>query len=258
MGGIMNPTIIGMIAFALTFGGALVGIWSRTFLSEDHLSAESKDTVKVGIGLVAMMTALVLGLMTASAKSSFDAIDSAVKKAAIDVLAFDRVLARYGSETDQIRKDMQRIIGARLEVIWPQGSSKPADLNPMSGVGAEVERFAHAIYALNPRDDYQRALKSRALDLSEGLLQSRWLMFAATQPAVRAPFLVILLFWLAITFASFGVFAPRNAVVLTVLLVCALSVSLAVFLVLEMDTPFDGLLTVSLDPMRYAYAHLNQ
>jgi len=254
----MNPAIVGMIAFALTFGAALLGMWSRTFLSEHHLSAESKDTVQVGIGLTAMMTALVLGLTTASAKSSFDAMDSAVKKAAIDVLAFDRVLARYGSETDEIRKGLQRIIGGRLEMIWPQGSFKPADLNPMSGVGAEAERFAAAIYDLKPQDDSQRALKSRALDLSEGLLQSRWLMFAAIQPAVRVPFLVILLFWLTITFASFGVFAPRNAVVFTVLFVCALSVSLAVFLVLEMDTPFDGLLRVSLDPMRYAYAHLNQ
>ncbi len=83
-------------------------------------------------------------------------------------------------------------------------------------------------------------------------------MLAATAPSVPAPFLMILLFWLTITFASFGVFAPRNATVLTVLFVCALSVSLAVFLVLEMDSPFDGLIKVSADPLRYAYAHLNQ
>jgi hypothetical protein len=255
----MNPTIVGIIVFALTFGGALLGMWLRTLLPEHHLNAESKDTVKVGIGLIATMTALVLGLVTASAKSSFDAVDSAVKNAAIDVLALDRTLARYGSEAGEIRKALQHAIGARIDMIWPQGSSKPANLDPMgSGAGAEAERLADAIRALKPRDDSQRALQSRSLEISEALLQARWLVLAATEPSVPVPFLVILLFWLAITFASFGVFAPRNATVLAVLFVCALSVSLAVFLVLEMDAPFDGLLKVSADPLRYAIAHLNQ
>ena len=234
-------------------------MWLRTLLPEHHLDAESRDTVKVGIGLIATMTALVLGLVTASAKSSFDAVDSAVKQTAIDILALDRILARYGSETGEIRKGLQRALGARIDMIWPQGSSKPANLDPMrSGAGAEAERLADAIRALKPRDDSQRALQSRALDLAEALLQARWLVLAGTETSVPVPFLVILLFWLTITFASFGVFAPRNATVLAVLFVCALSVSLAVFLVLEMDAPFDGLLKVSADPLRYAYAHLNQ
>jgi hypothetical protein len=255
----MNPTIVGIIVFALTFGGALLGMWLRTLLPEHHLNAESKDTVKVGIGLIAMMTALVLGLVTASAKSSFDAVDSAVKQTAIEILVLDRTLARYGSETGEIRKGLQRAIGARIDMIWPQGSSKPANLDPTaSGAGAEAERLGGAIRALKPRDDSQRALQSRALDITEALLKARWLVLAAIEPSVPVPFLVILLFWLTITFASFGVFAPRNATVLTVLSVCALSVSLAVFLVLEMDAPFDGLLKVSADPLRYAYAHLNQ
>ncbi len=252
----MNPTIVGIIVFALTFGGALLGMWLRTFLPEHHLNAESKDTVKVGIGLIAMVTALVLGLVTASAKSSFDAVDSAVKQTAIEILALDRTLARYGSETGEIRKGLQRAIGARIDM---QGSSKPANLDPTtSGAGAEAERLADAIRALKPRDDSQRALQSRALDITEALLKARWLVLAAIEPSVPVPFLVILLLWLTITFASFGVFAPRNATVLTVLSVCALSVSLAVFLVLEMDAPFDGLLRISADPWRYAYAHLNQ
>jgi hypothetical protein len=259
VGSTMYPTIVGIIAFACTFGAVLLGMWLQKTLPGHHLDAESKDTVKVGIGLIAMMTALVLGLVTASAKSSYDDVDSAVKKAAVDVLALDRVLARYGSETEEIRKGLQRAIGARIDMIWPQDSSKPANLDPMRlGAGAEVERLAGAIRALKPRDDSQRALQSRALDMAEALLQVRWLVLAATEPSVPVPFLVILLFWLTITFATWGVFAPRNAMVLAVLSVCALSVSLAVFLVLVMDSPFDGLLKVSAEPLRYAYAHLNQ
>jgi hypothetical protein len=258
-GGTMSPTIVGMIVFTCTFGGALLGMRLRSTLPKHHLDAESRDTVKVGIGLIATMTALVLGLVTASAKGSYDAVDSAVRKTASDILTLDRVLARYGSETGEIRKGLQHAIGARMDMIWPQGSSKPPNLDPIrSAAGAEAERLPDVIRTLKPHDDSQQALQSRALDLTEVLLQARWIVLAGTETSVPLPFLVILLFWLTITFASFGLFAPRNATVLTVLFVCALSVSSAVFLILEMDTPFDGLLKVSADAMRYAVAHLNQ
>ena len=68
----------------------------------------------------------------------------------------------------------------------------------------------------------------------------------------------MLLFWLTITFTSFGLFAPRNVTVLAVLFFCALSVTSALFLVVEMDGPFDGLIKASADPLRYAHAHINQ
>ena len=121
-----------------------------------------------------------------------------------------------------------------------------------------AEGLADAIRGLKPQDESRRALQARALDLAEALLQARWVTIASTGVSIPIPFLAVLLFWLTITFASFGLFAPRNAVVVTVLFVCALSVGSAVFLVMEMDGPFDGVLRVSADPLRYAHAHLNQ
>jgi Protein of unknown function (DUF4239) len=245
--------------FTCTFGGALLGMWLRTALPAHHLDAESRDTVKVGVGLIATMTALVLGLVTASAKSSFDAVNTEVKQTASEILALDRALARYGSETGEIRTGLQHVIGARIDMIWPQGSSKSPDLDPMrSGAGVGAEELADAIRGLKPSDDAQRALQSRASDLAEALLQATWLVLAGTETSVPVAFLVVLLFWLTLTFASFGLFAPRNAMVVAVLFVCALSVGSAIFLVLEMDAPFDGVLRVSADPLRYALAHLNQ
>jgi hypothetical protein len=252
----MNASVVGVIAFASTFGAALIGTRLRTLLPQQYFDTESRDTVKVGIGLIATMTALVLGLVTASAKSSFDSVSTAVKAFATETLALDRTLARYGSETDGIRKDLQRLIGTRIDMIWPEDSSKPVSLDPVRmSAGEEIAR---AIRDLNPTDNSQRALQAQALDLAEGLLHSRWLVTTSTGASVPLPFLAVLLFWLTITFASFGLFAPRNAMVVTVLFVCAVSVASALFLVLEMDGPFEGLLTVSADPLRSAYARLNQ
>ena len=228
----MSPAIVGMIVFTCTFGGALLGMWLRTVLREHHLDGESRDTIKVAIGLIATMTALVLGLVTASAKSSFDAVDTAVKQSAAQLLALDRVLARYGPETGEIRKGLKQAIGARIDMVWPQGPSKPADLDPTgSGAASTAEGLADAIRGLKPRDDSQRALQSRALDLAETLLQTRWLVLAGAESSVPLPFLVVLLFWLTVIFGSFGVFARPNAMVLAALFVCALSIGAALFLV---------------------------
>lgn len=118
--------------------------------------------------------------------------------------------------------------------------------------------MAAYIRSLTPQTDEQRYLKERAQNIAESVLETRWRVFAGLGTSIPLPFLVMLNFWQTITFASFGLFAPRNATVVAVLLVCALSVAGAVFLVTEMDGPFDGLITVSADPMYYALAHMNQ
>ena len=253
----MSPNVIGMIVFASTIAGALLGLWLRTTLPDDHLQGESRDAIQRTVGLIATMTALVLGLVIASAKSSFDAMDTAVKHTAMDVLALDRLLARYGPETREIREALKQAVARRIDLIWPQGSSRPAQLDPLR-VAASVEGIADRIRVLMPRDDLQRSLQSRAVERAEAILQTRWIVSEGSGTSVLVPFLVILGFWLTITFTIFGLLARRNATVVAVLSVCALSVGSAVFIVLEMDGPFEGLLKVSADPLRYALSRLNQ
>jgi hypothetical protein len=245
--------------FACTFGGALLGLWLRSVLPQHHLNKESKNTIKVGIALIATMTALVLGLVTASAKSAFDVVETGVRHTAIDVITVDRTLAQYGPETGMIRDKLKLMVGVRLAMIWPQDSSGPANLEPLQTAGGvNAETLVHAIRSLQPGNDNQQALQSEALNQAQTLLQARWMALASVSSSIPVYFLVILVFWLTITFASFGLFAPGNATVITVLFVCALSVASAIFLVLEMDGPFEGLLRASPEPLRIALAHLNQ
>ena len=154
----------------------MLGMWLQRVLPPHHLDTRSKDTIRVGIGLISTITALVLGLVTASAKSSFDAADAAVEQSATNILALDRTLARYGSETNEIRRALQQALRARIDTIWPQDSSKPIDLDPMRAVtGRAAEGIAAAIHGLRPRDDSQRELRLRALELAETMLRARWL-----------------------------------------------------------------------------------
>lgn len=252
----MDPVQIAAVVFAFTFGGALLGLWLRTKLPDQHMTDATKDTVKVGIGMVATMTALVLGLVTASAKNSFDAVDSAVKHTAMDLLTLDRLLARYGADAAPTRTALKSAVGRKIDHLWPQDPSKTMQIDPQSS-GAALEGLAESIRALTPRDDAQRHLQARALDLAESLLTTRWLAVADQSTSIPFAFLVVLLCWLMIIFASFGLFAPRNTTVVAVLVLCALSVAGAVFLVLEMDRPLEGLIKVSPEPLRHAFAKMN-
>src|SRR5262245_46067819 len=253
----MSSLEIAGITFACIFGGALLGMFLRTLLPDHHLSAESKDVVKVGMGLIATMAALVLGLLTGSAKSSFDTQDGELKQMAANVLLLDRTLAQYGSETKSIRDQIRRAIEYKLVMTWPEnGSTARVDTSETTPA---VERIEGDIRALSPQNDVQRALQARALDISSGLLQTRWLMFGQQAGnAIQTPLLVVLVFWLAALFASFGLFAPRNATVIAVLCVSALSVAGAILLLLEMNEPFQGVVKVSSAPLRYTLAHLGQ
>ena len=255
----MNGTAIGIVVLACTFGGAVIGLFLRKALPGHHLDSDSRDTIKVGIGLIATMTALLLGLVTASAKSSFDAMDTTVKQTAIQILTLDRLLARYGPETNEIRQGLKQGVGARIDMIWPHDSAKPVGVNPMpSGSAPMAERLTDAIRSLKAKDDAQRALQSRAVDIAESLLQARWMVLAGAENSIPFPFLVILVFWLTIVFVSFGLFAPRNATVITALFVCSVSVAAALFLVLEMESPLTGFIQVSPDPLRHALSALGK
>jgi hypothetical protein len=254
----MNPAYVGIIAFACAFGGAVLGLWLSSALPRHHLDGRSHDAITRAVGLIATMTALVLGFVTASAKGSFDTVNTAVKESATQLLALDRVLARYGPETGEIRSQLKQVIGERIDMIWPSDSSRPAAVDSTTtGMAPRVERLSDAIRSLQPRDDLQRSFQTRAVDLTGRLLLSRWLVMSSSDASVPTPYLVILLFWLTVIFVSFGLYAPHNGTVTAVLFVCALSIGGALFLVTEMDGPFDGLIRVSPDPVRFAYTHMN-
>lgn len=253
----MGPVAIGLIVMGCTFGGALVGMGVRPLLPNHHFSDAAWDTTKLGIGLVATMTALLLGLVTAAAKRSFDDLEQAIHHSAAEILTLDRALARFGPEADEVRATVKGGVAHRSEATWPSDASKNAELESPEET-AKIESVEDRIRALAPKNEAQRGLQTRALALIEKILESRWLILGSQHSSVPTPFLVALTFWLSVTFTIFGVFAPRNATVIGILLVCAFSVASAVFMILEMDGPFEGFLRVSADPLRYALSRLGQ
>ena len=249
----MSATLIAFIVLVCTFGGALSGMLLRRVLPDDHFCTASRDTVKITIGLVGSMTALVLGLVTASAKSSYDEVDAAVKQTAVNLLSLDRLLARYGSDASAMRTGLKTAIEGRVEEIWPEGvvGGRRAD-GRLKAPSQSQEGLADQIAALTPNNDTQRALQSRAVEMAERLLEQRWLVVSQTQAPVPTAFLVIVVFWLTVAFGSYGLHAPVNGTTTATLFLGSVSVAAALFLVLELGTPFEGAVKISGEPIRRA------
>jgi hypothetical protein len=249
----MSPLALSAVIFALALAGIFLGTLLRNALPEHHLSKDSQDVVRLGVGLIATIAALVLGLLIAAAKSSFDTRGSQVRQITADIILLDNLLADYGPAAQPIRSEMRSAIGPLVDRIWHDRAASAA--GPFTP-NVAAEKVYLDIQALSPQSDQQRSLQARAIQVSTDLAQTRFLLFAETDSSIPTPFIAILTFWLVIIFASFSLFSKMNATIFTFLSLFALSASCAIFLILEMSEPFAGLMMISNAPLRNALGPL--
>ena len=230
----MSSLVIALIVFGCTLGGLLFGIVLRRVLPEHHTKDDSKDVMKTAAGMMATLVALIIGLLVSSAKSSFDTTNATFTQSGAKIITLDRILSRYGPETKGIREHLKTSVSTGMKYIWPEESTGKADI-----AGAEVatgmEDVFDMIRALAPQNDSQSYLKAQALQLSGDLVQSRWMLVEQNQNSLPTVFLVVLVFWLAVLFACFGMLAPRNATAFSALVVCAFSMAGAIYLITELN-----------------------
>ncbi len=249
----MSSMAISSIVFAFVFGGALTGMYLRVVLPPHYLSDDSKDVVKIAMGLVATMSALVLGLLVSSAKGSFDSQSGEITRASAKIILLDRTLALYGPETMEARELLHSVVA---EMVDRMELKKSADLSQLGASTHEANNLYKKIQTLLPKDDSQRSIQARALGLLISLQESRWLIYEQGSTSISTPMLVILLSWLTSLFISFGLFARVNGATVTALLFSAFSVSGAVLLILELYAPYEGLIRISSAPLRAALVQL--
>jgi hypothetical protein len=232
-------------------GGIVIGTALRRLLPEHHLSKETHDIVRLGGGLIATIAALVLGLLIGSAKSSYDTRSSQVRQLTANAILLDNLLEQYGPEATPLRKQFRGAINPIVNRLWHENITT----EPFTAT-SEGEKLYLAILALSPQNQIQRSLQARAVQVADALAQTRLLLFVETGSRIPIPFLAILVFWLFIIFLSFSLFSDLNATALAFLCVFALSASCAIYLILELNEPFNGLMMISDIPLRNALAPL--
>jgi len=249
----MNTTLTALIVFGCLVGAVLLGRGLRRMLPQEHLSSDSRDVIKLAIGLVATMSALVLGLLVSSAKGSYDTERSEVIQMAAKVAFLDRLLAIYGPEAAEARVGFHDAVKQAVQQMWPEEARQPAQLAPNTQAGNVVYGV---VQALSPHDDAQRKLKEQAISVGIDIGQLRSLLAAQSVPSISTPMLIVLVLWLAIIFMGFSTLAPPNITAIFALIVSAIAVSGAIFLILELDQPFGGIIRISSEPMVNALSQI--
>ena len=242
----MNTTATGVLISGCLFASVFIGMGLRRVLPEGQLSADSRDAVKLAVGLVATMTALLLGLLVSSAKGTYDTERSEIIQMAAKLSLLNRVLALYGVETQPSRIQLRDSTANLVHRFWNTGSEPT-----LEDAAAEEKgnRVFEAIQSLTPNDDRQKMLKAQAMSVAMELAQLRTLLSAQSIPSVSTPLLVAVVCWLVVIFVIFSVLAPPNATTRMALLASALSVAGAVCLILELDQPFTGIVQIPSQPM---------
>lgn len=251
----MTPIWIFLVSFAAILAGGGFGMWLRVRLPRDQLNAETREMIRLGTSLLATLVAVLISLTIASAKSSYDTQAAHFRQLSAYIAQTDQLLAQYGPEATGVRQLMRETVPAAIDRIWQEKAVTNQDtaFTPQS----LAERLYTAIEALSPGNETQRGLKTRAVQAVADLTRTRLLMFADDDTPVLTPFLLILMFWLAVIFASIGLFVERGRVVVTALLILAFSISSALFLIADLSRPFAGVMQIPREQLKHTLAPLN-
>jgi hypothetical protein len=253
----LNSTIVALTAFVLSFGASLVAIVGRSRLPAHHLEGDSKDVLRLVLGLVTTLTALVLSLLISSGYSAYQAQQTEVQQLGVHVFQIDRTLAHFGSDTNEQRNQLRQVLAATIARVWPADGTDSATYAPKF-ISEEGEELFDAVARMSAKTDLQRLTQSRALQLLEGVGETSHILIAQSKGALSWPMLVALMSWMTVLFFGFGLFSRFNVTVVGALFVGALAVSAAVFLIIEMNHPYGGWIQISSVPLRTVLTQLGR
>ena len=250
MSNMPSPLMIGLLVFAVILTGAFAGRTVRWLLPRDHLTDETRSLVSVSMAVVTTISALVLGLLISNANNSFIAFGGQVTSLSAQIIRLDQILRRYGSETEPARKTLRQYAEHKAEDLFPSGGARPNVGNPPTyELLQQVEDSLLGLKPANPRD---RWWLGQAMILAGKIGDARWVLAQQVGQGTPKAFVALLVFWLTLLFASFALFAPPNFTSAATLTLCALAVSAAIGMILELEQGLGGLIHISPQPMRQA------
>ena len=251
----MNTINASLLVAAFVFGGSFAGLFLHRLLPEQHMAKETQEAIKLSTGMLSVLASLVLGLLIATAKGSYDTTDRAIRSYAAELAMLNETLRDYGGVASVPRDLLRRYTEIMLKDCWPD-DGKPAALENDESRKL-LEQVRGSIRGLKPIDQGQKSLQDAATEINMNLLRQRWLLIEQQGSSVQSVVMVILVSWVTMIFTSFGLNAPRNGTVMASFLIAALAIGGAVFLILEMDRPLDGVMRISSWPVRNVLDQMN-
>ena len=249
----MSSIAVSCIVFGSIFGSGLVGMAVRRAIPDDYLGLGEKEVARLVTGLMTTMAAIVLGMLVSSAKASYDARTNEVAELSSQVVTIDRMLSKYGPETAEIRAQFRLLVEASVNRIWPAQAPEHAELKPRD----DAEILVDELQLLAPKSNVQAQAKAQILGMVVELRKTQWSLYLKSQQsALPIPLLLVVVSWLALIYISFGLFTPPSPTIVVTFVFGALAVTAAVLIILELYTPFRGVLRISSAPVLEALSQM--
>jgi hypothetical protein len=251
----MYTTVIAIAIFLCLIAASYGAILVSERLKPRYHHDDTNNVVRLAANIFVVTTSLVLGLLLNSSKNQFEAIDRNVHAFATDLIILDRSLRHYGPEASQVRTRLAAYVRQAVIGTWPEQGSPVLDDRAAERLLDDVE---NALAAIRPSDPLRIELWREAQVNLQNVVKRRWVLIEEAQATIPPVFLVMLVAWLVLIFASFGYRAPRNIVVLATLFVAALLIAGSIYLILDMDVPFEGPIQISPAPLLRAEEQLRR
>lgn len=262
----MREVLWTIILFAFLVAGAAGGFFLRSWIPEPHRNQPTIEFLRIVTALLVTFAALIMSLLLASVRNSYDAAFHDRGHYAASLAELDSCMRDYGPELAGARKSLHGYTAAVIASTWP-GEARPKGVDypdtsamPRLGeapaLGGIMNGIGLAIDALSPADALHKTLAARcAADFAE-VTHARWAVIEDVHGSLSAPFAGVLVFWLMLVFLSFGLQAPRNALAVVVIGIAIISVTSVMFVILDLDLPYGGLFGIPSTSMRLALADM--
>ncbi|HEX9195289.1 MAG TPA: hypothetical protein VF854_04645 [Azonexus sp.] len=252
----VTSILIAFVILAGSCGGLLLTVSFRHHLPSHHEEKDTQELLKVATGMLATLVALILGLLVSSAKDTLDKATASISRSGAQIITLNRMLVNYGPEAQPARELLRRNLADSIARVWSGNSHRSAIANSQDT--RALDEVRESIGKLTPGDERQRRLQANAAREADMLAEGRWLLFEQMQNPLPQVFLIVIGLWLVLLFVGLGLLAPRNSTAVIALVICALSMSAAIFVILEMNQPFDGIIKVSSAPLEAALAVISK
>ncbi len=251
----MHELLVAMAIFVCLVAASLGSLVLSERLPAHHRQDETYNVVRLAASIFVVMTSLVLGLLVNSSKNMFEAIDRNIHAFSTELILLDRTLRHYGPEASDVRQRLRAYVRQAINGTWG------ADASPvLEDRAAEtlLDEVGNGLAAMRPSDPVRTEMWREAEVNYQNVVRRRWVLIEESEGTIPTPFLVMLVAWLVLVFASFGYRAPRNAVVATTLVVSAFLIAGSIYLILDMNVPFSGPIKISPAPLQRAEEQLRR
>lgn len=252
----MKEALFALFVFVCLAGASLGALMLHGKLPAHHRHEDTQNVVRLLANIFVVLTSLVLGLMINSAKSRFDAINRDVHSFATGLILLDRSLSSYGSDANDTRQRLVVYVERAVDGRWTTGDALLVSDKTSEQLLANVGDSIRAL--MPPTNDTRLPIWNDAREQYRRAVELRWALVEQAEGSIPTPLLAMVVAWLVLIFASFGYRAPPNAVVVTSFVLASALISGALYLIVDMDAPFDGPIQVSPAPLWRVLAEIRR